>query len=829
MRFWVNFFSFCFLMAIAGILVVIFAFVYFSENLPDSSKLKDYQPPILTRLHAGDGRFMAEYAAEKRLFVPYAALPPVVINAFLSAEDKDYFKHEGVDFVSMARAMLTNVKQIGSDRRPIGASTVTQQVARNFFLTNEVSYTRKIREILLAFRIEHTLSKEKILELYLNQIFLGERSYGVAAAALNYFNRSLDELTLAQAAYLAALPKAPNNYHPVRDHDAAVGRRNWVIERMRQDGHVTTEQASDAQQEKLVMTKRGSDQEVQAEYFAEEVRRELVGKFGEASVLEGGLYVRTSVDPIMQAEATRALRTGLMDYDRRRGYRGAVARISSFANWPEPLQQITAPAGSEGWYLAAVTRVSEKEVEVQLAEGEGKITRESMRWADNKRLTRGDVVLVAPSAAALDAYTLEQIPQVQGALVALDPHTGRVLAMVGGFSPRISVFNRATQARRQPGSAFKPFVYLAALDNGFTPSSLVMDAPFSYQQGPGLPLWQPENYSQQFYGPTPLRVGMEKSRNVMTVRLAHAVGMDKIKNTAEKFGIVRDMPLFLSMSLGAIETTPMALTAAYAMLVNGGKKITPSFIDLVMDREGKVIWQHDPRRCSACSDMAWVAGAPAPVMPDTREQIQDTRTAYQMVSLLEGVVQRGTAARLKADLKFPVAGKTGTTNDARDAWFVGFAPDLTVGVYVGYDEPKSLGNRETGGSVAVPIFGQFMAEAMEDKPAIPFRIPAGLKLMRTNATTGALAEPGSPGAIWEAFLPDTDPGHRPQTILDGTDENGLLVGTTAGIGTMPPEGYQIMPDGSVPQLDMPGGEGLPNAVPQGLPKPTTPNTLDGLY
>lgn len=820
-------------MGIAGILALIFAFAYFSEDLPDSSKLKDYQPPILTRLHAGDGRFMAEYAAEKRLFVPYAAMPPLVINAFLSAEDKDYFKHEGVDFFSMARAMLTNLKQLGSDRRPIGASTVTQQVARNFFLSNEVSYTRKIREILLAFRIENTLSKEQILELYLNQIFLGERSYGVAAAALNYFNRSLDELTVAQAAYLAALPKAPNNYHPIRDQEAAVARRNWVIERMRQDGHVTADQAGEAQQEKLLMTKRGADQEVQAEYFAEEVRRDLVGRFGEAAVLEGGLYVRTSVDPVLQAAATRALREGLIDYDRRRGYRGPIGRVTAFQNWPAPLQAMAQPAGSEAWYMAAVTRVTEKEISIMLAEGEGRILRDTMKWADNRRLLRGDVVLVSPSSTAMDAYMLEQVPQVQGALVALDPHTGRVLAMVGGFSPKISVFNRATQAQRQPGSAFKPFVYLAALDNGFTPSSLVMDAPFAYQQGPGLPLWRPENYSEQFYGPTPLRVGIEKSRNVMTVRLAHAVGMDKIKATTEKFGIVKDMPLFLSMSLGSIETTPMQLTAAYAMLVNGGKKISPSFIDLVMDREGKVIWQHDPRRCSKCSNMDWVAGAAAPEMPDVREQIQDPRTAYQMVSILEGVVQRGTAAKLKSTLKFPVAGKTGTTNDSRDAWFVGFAPDLAVGVYIGFDEPKSLGDRETGGSLAVPVFGDFMAAAMTDKPAIPFRVPAGLKLMRVDPATGKLAEPGTPawdkgGAIWEAYLPDTDPGSKPQTILDGVNAEGLLVDAQPAVDGVAPADFNTMPEGQGPVIEAPlDGTATPQLMP--VPKPSTPNQLEGLY
>ncbi|MGE3770305.1 MAG: penicillin-binding protein 1A [Bdellovibrionales bacterium] len=827
MRFWVNLLSFAMLALIVGILAVFAGFAYMSNDLPSTDRLATYEPPTLTRLHAGDGRFMMEYAAEKRLFVPIASMPPLVINAFLSAEDKDYYRHRGVDFISIARAMLTNLKSIGSGRRPIGASTITQQVARNFFLTNEVSYKRKIKEILLAFRLERTLSKERILELYLNQIFLGERSYGVAAASLNYFNKSLNELTVAEAAYLAALPKGPNNYHPVRNKTAAVERRNWVIGRMLEDGYVTAGEAQAAAAQDLVRAERSETRVDDADYFAEEVRRQLVEKFGDQAVLEGGLYVRTTVDPVLQAAAKKALQSGLEDFDRRRsGYHGPVGRITTFENWPQPLFTVNKPPGAEDWELAAVAGVSAKGIDIVTATRRGNIGAAQAGWVNGK-LRKGDIVLVSYTGKE-ELFELHQVPQVQGALVALDPHTGRVLAMVGGFSSKISVFNRATQAQRQPGSAFKPFVYLAALDNGFTPSSLVLDAPFAYDQGPGLPLWRPENYSNEFYGPTPLRVGIEKSRNVMTVRLAHAVGMETVKQYAEKFGIVQNMPLLLSMALGSIETTPMQLTTAYAMIVNGGRRIMPGFIDIVQDRRGRVIWQHDPRRCSKCSDMVWqppprdMGGGvmAAPDLPDIREQVQDPRTAYQMTSILEGVVQRGTAAKLKSQLQFPVAGKTGTTNDAKDAWFVGFTPDLAVGVFVGYDDPRSLGDRETGSSVAAPIFGDFMQAAMKDKPAIPFRVPSGLRMVRVSAKTGALAEPGAPDAIWEAFLPETDPGTKPQGLLDGSVDGMLVndptVETSPYMQGMPEDGVTIMPEFQYPP-------------PADVPPPQQPAVIDGLY
>lgn len=803
MRFLASLFSFLFLAAVSGAVALFLAFQHYAYDLPDYSYLKDYQPPILTRIYADDGRMMATIAAEQRIFVPIKAIPKRVIGAFLSAEDQGFYTHAGVDVFGIVRAALTNLQNVGRSRRPVGASTITQQVAKNMLLTNEVSISRKIKEMILASRIEKTLTKDRILEIYLNEIFLGQRSYGVAAAALNYFNKSLDELTLAEAAYLAALPKGPNNYNPVRNYQAAVDRRDWVLSRMAEDGLISVEEKEAAVKEPLVTRTRGATEGVTgADYFTEEVRRQLVGMYSEKPVLEGGLAVKTSLDPKLQSAATKALNDGLIGYDRReRGFRGAVARLKSLDDWQEQLKKIPTPPGGEAWPLAVVTAVSAISAEIASIDGtRGAIPWAEMKWARRELsatsfgppvkkpadvLAVGDVIMVeavekdeAGKAYPKGSYTLRQVPDVQGAIVAMDPHTGRVYAMTGGFSSRISQYNRATQAWRQPGSAFKPFVYLAALDKGFTPSSLVLDAPFEYVQGPGLPLWRPENYSQEFYGPTPLRVGIEKSRNVMTVRLANAIGMDAVVAEAKKFGIVDDMPSLLSFSLGAKETTPLRLATAYGMIVNGGKKIAPSIIDRVQDRDGRTVWRTDDRRCEDCTGDAWFAGMPTPELPDAREQIQDPRTAYQMVSMLEGVIQRGTGARLRG-LGFPLAGKTGTTNDSHDAWFVGFTPDLVAAVYVGFDDPRTLGSHETGASVAVPIFQNFMVSAMKDRPAIPFRVPPGLRMVRVDATTGASTLPSNKNAIWEAFIPGTEPQEgvdRP--VLDGsvTGEyaNGVL-------------------------------------------------------
>lgn len=793
LRFFIFILGFLVFFGLAGVAGGFYALHHYGRGLPDYKQLADYEPPMVTRIHAGDGRLMEEYATEKRIYVPVQAIPRRIVNAFLSAEDKNFFEHPGIDFVSLIRAVVTNVANIGQGRRLVGASTITQQVAKNFLLTNEVSYERKIKEALLAFRIERTFSKERILDLYLNEIYLGGGSYGVAAASMNYFNKPLDQLTIEEAAYLAALPKAPNNYHPVRKHDAALARRNWVIGRMLEDGHITAEEAEAAKQVPLEVKRRDATEVVNADFFSEEVRRQLVELYGDDQLYQGGLSVRTTLDPRLQAIADRVLRKGLLAYDRRHGWRGPVTQIKledesgEAVDWQEKLAAVKLPAGSEPWRLAMVREVSGKAVSIALADGtEGTIPMSELTWArkwlKNQRfgekpkrpsevLSVGDVVLVEAveanekgEAYEPGTFGLRQLPQIDGALVALDPHTGRVLAMSGGFSFEQSQFNRATQAKRQPGSSFKPFVYLAGLDSGYTPATLILDAPFVIDQGPGLGKWKPANYTRKFYGPTPMRVGIEKSRNLMTVRLAQTIGMDKVAAYSKRFGIDENLQQVLSMSLGAGETTLMRMTTAYAMLVNGGKRITPSLIDRIQDRNGATIFRHDLRNCEVCAE-EYQAGVEVPELEDEREQIADPRSAYQVVSMLQGVVQRGTGRRIAAVGK-PLAGKTGTTNDSFDAWFVGFSPDLAVGIFTGFDNPRTLGRRETGTSVASPIFRDFMADALEDQPAIPFRIPPGIRLVRLNAETGQLARPGDQKVMLEAFKPDNVPTGQ-QVLIDG--------------------------------------------------------------
>ncbi|MBI3453846.1 MAG: penicillin-binding protein 1A [Rhodospirillales bacterium] len=776
------------LLLVVGLTAGLAGLWYFGRGLPDYQQLADYQPATLTRVHAGDGRILAEYATERRLFVPVDAMPKLVIRAFLSAEDKSFYSHPGVSLPDIARAAIVNLinKGTGQNRRPVGASTITQQVAKNFLLGNEVSLARKAKEAILALRIERALSKDRILELYLNEIYLGGGAYGVAAAALNYFNKSLDELTVPEAAFLAALPKAPNNYSPTRYPEAAKVRRDWVIGRMREDGWLDEAAAERARAAPLVVRSRGETEAVRADYFAEEVRRELLARYGENGLYRGGLSVRTTIDPRLQAIAARALHDGLEAYDRRHGWRGPLARIEVGPAWAIRLAQFGRPAGLGEWQIAVVLATPESGAEIGFADGSrGFIPFAEMRWAraqkENQRLgpslrqpsdalALGNVIAVealvdAPPVDGAKQYALRQIPNIGGGIVALDPHTGRVLAMAGGWSFEISQFNRVTQAMRQPGSSFKPFVYMAALDAGFTPTSLILDAPIVIDQGPGLARWKPANYSRNFFGPSPLRIGIEQSRNLMTVRLAQNIGMDKVANYAERFNVVDQMPQQLSMALGAGETTLMRLTAAYAMMVNGGKTIVPSMIDRVQDRNGKTIFRHDGRPCEGCEAEAWT-GQPQPALPDTRKQVVSPATAYQMVSILQGVIERGTGRRIK-ELGKPLAGKTGTTNQGFDTWFVGFSPDLAVGVFIGFDTPRTLGPNETGASVAVPVFKETMAEALKDKPAIPFRIPPGIRLVRVNPATGQLARTGERDAIWEAFKPGTETLAADAPVLDG--------------------------------------------------------------
>lgn len=775
MKWFTTFLLFAFSIGFLGLLSVIGVFAYaihhYGQDLPDHEQLADYEPSVITRIYAGDGNLLAEYAQEKRIFMHVQKIPDIVKQAFLSAEDKNFYNHSGVDYRAVARAIVTNIRNAGSRRRLVGASTITQQVAKNFLLTNEVSYERKIKEAILALRMEKALTKDQLLELYLNEIFLGQRAYGVAAAAMNYFNKSLDELTLEEAAYLAALPKAPNNYHPIRKKEAATARRNWVIGRMVIDGHIEQAQADIAIAKPLVTQKFKVKSTVEADFFAEEVRRELKNQYGSENLYQGGLAVRSSVDPKLQKIAVETLRDGLTAYDKRHGWRGPVATLKSMDDWATKLQNIAEPEGIlPTWQMGVVLAVNSQKAEIAFADKTRiDLKLAGVKWARkclqdcyalgvpiervNQVLNSGEVVLVEKKK---DTWYLRQIPKIQGALIALDPHTGRVLAMQGGWTQSSSSFNRATQAQRQPGSAFKPFVYLAALDNGFNPSTKVLDAPFVYEQAPG-DFWRPTNYSNKFYGPSTLRLGIEKSRNLMTVRLADKLGMDTVADYANKFGIADNMKTFLSYSLGAGETTLLKLTSAYGMLVNGGKKVTPTFIDRIQDRNGQTVFSYDKRPCLNCGDKIRWQNQKVPHVPDTREKIADEKTTYQIVSMLEGVVQRGTARRLK-ELGRPLAGKTGTTNKSKDAWFIGFSPDLVVGVFVGFDDPKSMGKRETGSSAAAPIWGNFMKQALADTPPMPFRVPSGIKNVRVNAKTGMLAEASDETVIWEAFIAGTEPG-----------------------------------------------------------------------
>ncbi len=796
-----RFFGFLFA-AGSMLFVVIAAAVYIFLNsmmqgLPDFTALRNYEPPVMTRIHAADGQLMAEYARQRRLFLPIQAIPERVKQAFLSAEDKNFYQHAGLDFTGIARAVLTNVKNLGQNRRLVGASTITQQVAKNFLLTSEQSYERKIKEALLSMRIEQTFSKEEILELYLNEIFFGIGSYGIGSAALHYFDKSVHELTLAEIAYLASLPKAPNNYHPIRRKQKAIERRDWVIDQMVSNGYVTVEEANQAKATDLQVTFRPRGAHIfAADYFAEEVRRWIIKDFGEEKLYNGGLSVRTSLDVNLQIEARKALNHGLEQFDRSHGWRGPIATIDITGDWGKALVKHEPLSDVPEWKLAVVLSAAGKEANIGLRpvvsetgsvskdRVTGVIPLKDLKWAkwttgDKKGkavndvstvLTPGDVVYV--SEAGEGVYSLQQIPKISGALIAMDPMTGRVLAIAGGFSYDQSQFDRATQAYRQPGSSFKPFVYATALDNGYTPSSVVMDAPIEIDQGGGQGIWRPQNYGGKFYGPSTLRLGIEKSRNVMTVRLAKDMGMPLVAEYAKRFGIYDNLMPVLSMSLGAGETTVMRMVTAYSMLANGGRRITPTFVDRVQDRYGKTIYKHDQRICENCNVQRWDM-QDEPTVIDNREQVLDPMTAYQITSMMEGVVIRGTAPVVR-EVGKPIAGKTGTTNDERDAWFVGYSPDLVVGVYVGYDKPRPMGRGQTGGHLAAPIFTEFMKVALKDKPKKPFKVPEGLQLIPIDRRTGLRASAGDSGVILEAFKPGTLPPDS-YSVIGFTDDMGVPV------------------------------------------------------
>lgn len=794
MRMIARFFAFLFgtatLVGLIGAAAAGYIVWHYSQDLPDHAQLAKYEPPVTTRIHAADGALLAEYARERRLYLPIQAMPKLLIAAYLSAEDKNFYKHGGVDPEGIARAVLRGRSAGG---RQQGASTITQQVAKNFFLSPEQSLDRKIKEALLAFRLESTFSKDKILELYLNQIYLGFGNYGVAAAALNYYGKSVHELSIAEAAYLAALPKAPSNYHPVNNRDAAVARRNYVIDRMVENGYITKEDATAARAEPLAVTFRQlSPNSYAAGFFAEEVRRELAERYGSKKLYEGGLSVRSTLDPKLQIFARKALSDGLVRYDEARGWRGATDKIPPTGDWGAQLAEVPTLTDVDPWRLAVVLNVDDAQAQVGLQPARlgggiidrkretGLITAESAKVFPRRplrqALTAGDVVYVEPIADRPGQYRLRQVPEVSGAIVAMDPHTGRVKAMVGGFSFDKSEFNRATQALRQVGSSFKPFVYATALDNGYTPSSIILDEPIEVDQGNG-DIWRPENYDGKPTGPKTLRYGIERSKNLMTVRLARDLGMPLVAEYAKRFGIYDDMLPVLAMSLGAGETTVMRMTAGYSMLANGGRRIRPTLIDRIQDRWGATIYKHDERICKECPAEGWTS-QDEPRLLDKRERVIDPMSAYQMVSIMEGVITRGTATVLKP-LGRTLAGKTGTTNDAKDVWFVGFSPDLAVGVYLGFDKPKSLGTSATAGQYAAPIFRDFMKEALAGKPNLQFRVPPGIKFIRVNSATGQRTSAGDPQAILEPFKPNTAP---PESYNFGTTATGVSTGG-GGLGS----------------------------------------------
>jgi len=771
-----------------------------SKDLPDYESLAKYEPPVMTRIHAHDGSLISEFARERRIFVPVNSIPKRVLGAFLSAEDRRFYEHGGIDPMGIGRAVFAAVetKLRGGHKRTQGASTITQQVAKNFLLTNERTYERKIKEAILAVRIERTYSKDKILELYLNEIYLGLNSYGVAAAALTYFNKELDDLTIEEMAYLAALPKAPNNYHPFKYKDRAIERRDWIIGQMAENGYITQEDAAAAKKKPLTVNLRQTGAHIStAEFFAEEVRRTLLTQYGEEKLYGGGLSVRTTLDPKLQQVARRALIDGLVRFDRLQGWRGPISKIDISGDWGVPLGAIDSPSDITPWRLGVVLDAQKTKAVVGLKpsrQQDGTLAKEreavelaldEIKWAKvpstkktpaavSDLLNAGDVIYVAPKDPAnlQGVWSLMQIPEVGGGLVAMDPHTGRVLAVAGGFSFAMSQFDRVIQAKRQPGSSFKPFVYAAALDNGYKPTSIILDAPIEIEQGPGLDIWKPENYeNQKSAGPSTLRFGIEKSRNQMTVRLAQDLGMPLITEYARRFGIYDDLLPVLSMSLGAGETTLLRMATAYCMLANGGKQVKATLIDRIQDRWGKTVWRHDERQCMGCTAERW-ANQAEPDLIDDRKQIIDPHTAYQMTSILEGVVQRGTATVLKP-LNRPLAGKTGTTNEEKDTWFIGYTPDMVVGVYVGYDTPKPMGKGNTGGAIAAPIFGDFMKVVLADQPAAPFRVPPGVKLVRVNLKTGLRAGADDKEAILEAFKPNEEPDDAYSVIgLAGATPSG---------------------------------------------------------
>ena len=727
-------------------------FWYFSIGLPDYKKLSDYQPPISSRVYSNDGRLIAEYALEKRLFIPFESVPKKIINSFLSAEDKNFFNHPGIDVKGILRAVIKNLKNVSENKRLEGASTITQQVAKNFLLTNEVSLNRKIKEAILAFRIERAYSKERILELYLNQIYLGQGTYGIAAASLEYFDKSVKDLNYTEAALLAALPKAPSKYDPFKYPDTAIFRRNLVLQNLEDNNYITKQELKNFKNSKIKLKRRKIEILNEANTYTEEVRRSIKEKYGFKKLYSEGLSIRTPLNINYQIQAVKSLRRGIETYDRRHGWRGAITNKLKDQKWEKKLKNLKIDS-TLNWKKAEIIEINNTGINFKTLEGlRNNITLQKLKWAIPSKknifdqFSVGDLIYVKKEN---NFWDLKQYPKVNGGIVAIDPYTGDIKALVGGFNFKSSEFNRVTQAKRQPGSAFKPIVYAAALENGYSPNSIILDAPFVESQGVGLKDWKPENYGKKFYGPSTLRKGIEYSRNLMTVRIAKTLGLDKILNLSNKLEIYNDIPELLSVSLGAAETSLMNLTSAYASFVNGGKKIKPNLISRIQDRRGNTIFKVENKKCLGC-DKFLSDSEIYPTIKYDNDRVFSEETAFQMVSILEGAVKRGTAKKLK-DLKVPLAGKTGTTNNNYDAWFIGFTSDLVVGVYIGYDNPKSLGRYETGSKAALPIFKDFVVNALFKEDFREFKIPKGIYLTSLNYDTGLKSSFGNKNTIIEAL------------------------------------------------------------------------------
>ena len=755
-----NFLNFAakFLIISIGV-VIIFSFStlwYFSIDLPDYKKLSNYQPPISSRVYSEDRKLIAEYALEKRLFIPYESIPDKVINSFLSAEDKNFFSHPGVDAKGILRAIIKNIKNIAQDKRLEGASTITQQVAKNFLLTNEVSMKRKIKEAILAFRIEKAYTKERILELYLNQIYLGEGTYGIAAASLEYFDKSVKDLNYSEAALLAALPKAPSRYNPYKYPEVAKFRRNLVIQNLAENNFISKKNFKDLKESKVNLKRRKIEIVNEANSYTEEVRRTVKNIYGFEKLYSQGLSISTPLNIKYQTQALKSLRKGIEEYDRRRGWRGPITNKIKNKNWKNIITQFKLDP-TLNWNLVEIVSVNNDNIKFKIID-EGKTNiNEVLLLEDNKWTVRskkklkevhkaGDIIFVKKEN---NKWKIKQYPKVNGGIIVLEPFSGNVLALVGGFNFKKSEFNRVTQAKRQPGSAFKPIVYAAALENGFAPNSIILDAPFVEAQGVGLKNWKPANYGKKFYGPTTLRKGIEYSRNLMTVRIAKILGLKEILKLSKELNIYDDIPELLSVSLGAAETTLIDLTSAYAPFVNGGKKIKAKLISRVQDRRGKTIFQEKSRKCIGC-DKFINEEIELPKIESTNKKILSEETAYQMTSILQGAVERGTAKKLKA-LKVPLAGKTGTTNNNYDAWFIGFSSNLVVGVYIGYDNPRTLGKNETGSKAALPIFKDFIEKALYKEDFNDFEIPENIYLTSLNYDSGNKSQSGDKNSIIEAL------------------------------------------------------------------------------